>query len=502
MLDHYLEPDIIDQKILLAILLTDKELTLESVCTQTALTPQKVKQYFRQFNALFKGSLRIELVKSMIYCTVIDNKEEGFFYDIFALSDTLKMLIFLLTDNQQNKAVATYTRQHFISQSKAYRLIHKLKDYLQTIGLDIVDNTVVGDELRIRYLIALLHKEYGIVLYDIRHEDIEIIHSFIFATQRNLKPSAFLDKKFLFFDILLMLSWRRHKHPVRLPDLPLFNQLKTLSIFDEIKHYAVSEIEPRTQHQLSADDFDYLFLIYLTADNFFLTDYWTSDHREQLFNVIAEDSDYRLLASRLQELVGDHYDITQHMSSLLPFFRRTLYNLQMLITFDGYYSDQYQGNTLLLEKIKILIKKWLADTGRQGNLSTGYLHFMCLLFEQILESSVAPVSIIIVESQETIGDVITRFISSIVPAYKIDLSRLNILSENIYHYDKPVDLVVTSQNLLPFLKELEVFPKETCLIGLSLDGIQQQCEDLTKNILALHQQHYQKHLEELLSSSH
>ncbi|TNY48460.1 hypothetical protein FGO82_01470, partial [Streptococcus pyogenes] len=240
-----------------------------------------------------------------------------------------------------------------------------------------------------------------------------------------------------------------------------------LSIFDEIKHYAVSEIEPRTQRQLSADDFDYLFLIYLTADNSFLTDYWTADHREQLFNVIAEDSDYRLLASRLQALVGDHYDITQHMSSLLPFFRRTLYNLQTLITFDGYYSDQYQGNTLLLEKIKTIIKDWLADTGRQGNLSMGHLHLMCLLFEQILENSVNPIAITIVESQETIGDVITLFISSTVPAYKIDLSRLNILSENIYHYDKPVDLVVTSQNLMPFLKELKVFPKETCLIGLS-----------------------------------
>ena len=71
MLDHYLEPDIIDQKVLLAILLTEKELTLESVCLQTSLTAQKVKQYFRQINALFKGYLRVELVKSNIYCEVL-----------------------------------------------------------------------------------------------------------------------------------------------------------------------------------------------------------------------------------------------------------------------------------------------------------------------------------------------------------------------------------------------------------------------------------------------
>lgn len=172
--------------------------------------------------------------------------------------------------------------------------------------------------------------------------------------------------------------------------------------------------------------------------------------------------------------------------------------MQTLITFDGYYSDQYQGNTLLLEKVKTLIKDWLNDTGRQGNISTGHLHLMCLQLEQILENSLAPIAITIVESQETVGDVIANFITSTIPSYKIELSRVNILSDNIYHYDKLVDLIVTSQKLLPFLKELDGFAKDTCLYGLSLDCVQQQREELIKTILALHQHHYQQRLEELL----
>ncbi|HEQ8197857.1 TPA: helix-turn-helix domain-containing protein, partial [Streptococcus pyogenes] len=88
MLDYYLESDIIDQKILLAILLTEKELTMAAACSQTTLTALKIKQYLRQFNALFKGYLRIELIKSRIYCEVLNDKREAFFYDIFALSDT------------------------------------------------------------------------------------------------------------------------------------------------------------------------------------------------------------------------------------------------------------------------------------------------------------------------------------------------------------------------------------------------------------------------------
>ncbi|MEN4333153.1 helix-turn-helix domain-containing protein [Streptococcus pyogenes] len=449
MLDYYLESDIIDQKILLAILLTEKELTMAAACSQTTLTALKIKQYLRQFNALFKGYLRIELIKSRIYCEVLNDKREAFFYDIFALSDTLKMLTFLLLDNPKHKSIAVYTRKQGISQSKAYRLIHKLKHYLQDIGLNIVDNTVIGDELKIRYLIALLHKEYGIILYDIQPADIETIHAFIFAAQKNLQPSAFLDRRFLFFDVLLMLTWKRHRYPVHLPHLALFEHLKSLPIFDNIKTIAVDELAPRTRVTFSSDDFDYLFLIYLTTDNSFLSGYWTSHQRQQLYHLITKDPDYHLLIHRLQALVGKYSDIHEHIPNLIPFFKRTLYNLQTLITFDGYYFDQYQGNMLLLDKL------------------------------------------------ETVGNVIANFITSTIPSYKVELSRVNILSDNIYPYDKPVDLVVTSQKLLPFLKELGVFPKETRLFGLSLDCIQQQREDLIKTILALHQNHYQKRLEEL-----
>ncbi|ABF37130.1 Transcriptional regulator [Streptococcus pyogenes MGAS10750] len=301
----------------------------------------------------------------------------------------------------------------------------------------------------------------------------------------------------MFFDVLLMLTWKRHRYPVHLPHLALFEHLKSLPIFDNIKTIAVDELAPRTRVTFSSDDFDYLFLIYLTTDNSFLSGYWTSHQRQQLYHLITKDPDYHLLIHRLQALVGKYSDIHEHIPNLIPFFKRTLYNLQTLITFDGYYFDQYQGNMLLLDKLETVIKDWLYDTGRQGSISSGHLHLMCLYLEQILESSIAPINITVIESQETVGNVIANFITSTIPSYKVELSRVNILSDNIYPYDKPVDLVVTSQKLLPFLKELGVFPKETRLFGLSLDCIQQQREDLIKTILALHQNHYQKRLEEL-----
>lgn len=107
------------------------------------------------------------------------------------------MLTFLLLDNPKHKSIAVYTRKQGISQSKAYRLIHKLKHYLQDIGLNIVDNTVIGDELKIRYLIALYIKSTALyyMIYNL-----QTLKRFMLLSlqHKNLQPSAFLDRRFLF----------------------------------------------------------------------------------------------------------------------------------------------------------------------------------------------------------------------------------------------------------------------------------------------------------------
>lgn len=44
MLDYYLERDIVERKLILAVLLTEKEITLDSLCSQTSITPRKAKE--------------------------------------------------------------------------------------------------------------------------------------------------------------------------------------------------------------------------------------------------------------------------------------------------------------------------------------------------------------------------------------------------------------------------------------------------------------------------
>lgn len=108
---------------------------------------QKAKEYLNQINALFDKDLSITVLKSGITCEFDPNNKEKYFHSIYASSDTLKILKFLLTDNYRTKCLTTFIRRQFISKSKAYHLVNKLKGYLQSIHLDIDDYRVI-DEYR------------------------------------------------------------------------------------------------------------------------------------------------------------------------------------------------------------------------------------------------------------------------------------------------------------------------------------------------------------------
>src|SRR3712207_9407204 len=62
-------------------------------------------------------------------------------------------------------------------------------------------------------------------------------------------------------------------------------------------------------------------------------------------------------------------------------------------------SKRYQGSQLLLEKVEEQIKDWLMVSYQSETLSPGHLHFMCLHLEQMLELSLPPVEVIIVENR-------------------------------------------------------------------------------------------------------
>lgn len=490
MLDNFLEPNILNVKLLLTLLLSEKEMTLDNISQQTSLSIAKIKYYCSKLNTFFADDLQFIINKSKVSCYVLQDKGEEFYFKIFNLSDTLNLLKFLLTNNLE-KPITVYAEENFISNSKAYRIVTKLKTFLNTIGLDINNNTITGEEFRIRFLIALLHHKYGIVIYQITSEDLEIIHSFIFKSSIYLKkPSKALDKRFHYFDILLALSWKRKQYPVKLPKNFLFEQLKEIPIFDKLKLDS-SEIEKRTKFTFNEGDFDYLYLIYLVVDNSFYSHYWTEKNLEQLFILLKQYPTFYELMNRIEKTLNYKIALDKHISCLIPLFRRTLFNLQSLITIDDYYTNQYQGNILFLQKIKEEIGEWLINNRQSNEISPGHLHLLCLYLEQLLEETIPPTTITIIEDKSMVGDLFTHFITTVIPTNKIIIYRKNILLENAFDNLKTTDFIVTSERLLPLIKESDNSISKSVAFGLSLDFIKDQHKTLIESITQLRHNRYQ-----------
>lgn len=68
---------------------------------------------------------------------------------------------------------------YFISHSHAYRLKHKVEAFLREIDLTLDNNRITGKEYRVRYLIALLQAEYGVLIYPLLDEEKQMIDDFM-----------------------------------------------------------------------------------------------------------------------------------------------------------------------------------------------------------------------------------------------------------------------------------------------------------------------------------
>ncbi len=65
-------------------------------------------------------------------------------------SNVLLCMKFYIT-NKNNRSFSDFYDQYFLSPANAYRIRQSCKEYLKSIDLDIEQNTIYGDEYRIRF---------------------------------------------------------------------------------------------------------------------------------------------------------------------------------------------------------------------------------------------------------------------------------------------------------------------------------------------------------------
>ncbi|WP_159796544.1 M protein trans-acting positive regulator PRD domain-containing protein [Streptococcus halichoeri] len=501
--NRYIEQTIRDKAHLVMLFFNRPSISLQEVKEIIGLTSLQVRQYCKELDLLYSGRLNITLKKGHIQVDLIEPAAlETFLYPLYRQSGILQLLRFFIINPIKNgKSLAHFAKEQFISTASAYRLREAIVPYIEEIGLRLMKNSIVGEEYRMRYLIAFLQTKFGIDIYELTPKDQLITRHFLFDSASHLRPSHLLSESFIFYNVLLSLSWKRHDKSVRIPESAIFNKLTRIFIYEELAKSIEEILQPQTGLTFQKDDLDYLFLIYLTASNSFASQKWSKEHIQQVRAIFEADPAFSQLLRAIQKLSPlflDKNDDLVHI--LIYFYLYFLFDLQDLIPEQVRCSSRtYQGHAGFFQAVNQVVNQWLRAIGAKGP-HCQHLFLLCNHLEQLLRNCQPPIKLVCIAANAVNARLLKDAISALFSPKSVAVHSFYLLIDDIYKIsDLEPDLVITHQKLIPFVKK-ELTPN-VAILDFSSPDFNGRVSQLQKRILDLKEEKYEKIMTEQFATS-
>lgn len=466
---------------------------------KTKLTPATIKQYIEDLNHCFSDQLTISIKQQVISCQYPQALKDNYLHDLYAESKILQLLKFLILNAQAQKPLTYFAEKTFISNASAYRLPEAISPYIKKVGLDLVKNSIVGDEHRIRYLIAFLQSKYGLDIYPLTDDDLTLIKAYVQETASHLEFSHLLVDSFLFYDILLSLAWKRHDYKLSLPKSPIFQQLKALFVYDKLKHSLTDILSPLTGQSYDANELDYFFLVYITSKNTFASQEWTEQDTDLCCSIFEQNDNFQ----RLLLPIKDTFDIPDAnlrdlTKILISFSRHFICQMQFFIPekndfLDGYYN----GNQQLLKRVLKITKKWRRQISTDTFINYHHLYLFCNYLELFLKASQPKLEVILLWTDLISSRLLSQYLPDHFSQNAVHFTSYHLLGDDIYDIkNAKADLIITNNRLIPFIRE--ELAADTPIMEFSYNNIQEKTQQLQGLINQFKEKHYQNYLTDKL----
>lgn len=457
MIENYLEKETLNMIKLLTLCYDTPSLPIETVCDRLHLSPTNLKNYCQKINILFSHKLSIHIQKKWILFESNKLSQDEALKIIYNESNILQLLKFLIDDSSDKKSLEAFGNEYFLSRSSIYRMRENLIPLIKDLGLSLSKNTIVGDEYRIRYLIAFLNAKFGIAIYHFSATDNKVIRQFLFESSTNIKPTTYLYDFFIFFDTLLILSWKRHHYKVKIPKSKLFSTLKKIFIYEELNTCVKSIIQPYFNTIFDTEDIDYIFLIYLTSANSFAALKWTDAHVDEVLTIFKSLPKFQMLLQPLKEALPHSNNYYNELVKITVYFSRTfMLGLDPLIPETLHFpSNFYPGDPQLVSIIKPIVTNWLNEIG-ESTLKKQPFFLFCAHLERVIKNNMPPISIVLLTTDFINNQFFKDSLLQSLSTDKIKLHSYYLLRDNLSHVPslKP-DLIITNKKLIPYItKEL------------------------------------------------
>lgn len=393
--------------------------------------------------------LKSILINKKIYIHVKNNAtQQQILHKIYNESSLLNYLYFLI-NNDDKQPFTYFIEKNYHSVANAYRIKNRAEEFLHSCGLSIKKNQIHGPEYRIRFLIALLYSKYGIIYEKISLEDIQLARTFIIKSN-NVVDEVFLENtlsEFQFFEILLILSWKRQNFQLDFSKWREKEKLKNISIYPRIKQSAQNIIEDKLHISFDETDYEYLLLTFCVTDNCLYAGEWTKLDIKKVHQLVFNCQKIQHLITIIQKKLNFGKEIIETRSfrvAIVYLYKLFILNLHPLIPEKYSQIGNSQSITLnkMQEKAEEILKEWQQISNIQYEISDTHIFTLALHLESIYQVFVPGTPITIITTTISEYETLALQLTARFNTHKIKIN--HILSSMV----KPATLENLQGNLI------------------------------------------------------
>lgn len=476
MLDEFLERRIKNKLELYVALGASNQIDVKRILTVVSSSEYNVRSLLEELEQDFKGIAEIK--KEQQYYTLHVKRGINALklrHAIYSTSAVLQCLKFFIM-NEEGITYTDYTRKAYLSKTDAYRIKKKCQEYLQSVGLDLKNNKVVGDEYRIRFLIALLYYTYGIDCCGIDSRSIKLARQFVLSTNQavDLELLESAENEYGYFECLLILSWKRKEYlpfenhgEVMERSVNLLKELKQVFIYSKISEYVKTSIEYPLQIRFSEQDYDYIYLAYLCANNCVLADKWQAEDFEQICQIVFNNSVFADLIHKIRAAFGEKVIQNQAMQRVLFYFcKRFLFQLQCINPDLSFYFDflREPSKVELACQMTELLNKWREDNDIQYQISKAHILYLSVQIEVILRQTVPPIRVVVVSDMTSEMDIMKMVLRRRYSTQRIELDEFFLNTTDRRGLSNLENCVIIVHHRLKNMIEAFMLPESNSII--------------------------------------
>lgn len=474
MLDYFLEHNVQKKLHIFSILHINHSISVKELAKEVNISSSTITTLIDELNFDLEGIAEISKDNAIITINVCEDVTFfEIFHAIYRSSNMLKCLCYMIM-NDSLEPFSEFSEEHHLSRPSAYRIRQNCVNYLREIGLDVDKNRIVGNEYRIRFLIALLHYKYGIDCYDTDSDSIQIAREFIISTNDKIDMN-FLEctsAEYGYFEYLLILAWKRKKYPLTFEKSEELESLKQLFVFPELKKYLQENLENKLNISFSDRDYDYIFLVYCCTNSCVFADKWKREDIELVHKIIFANGKVKHLIKKFENKFC--LDVTQShafKSSIIYFYKKCFFNLHCIIPDKHFYLDSKKDSSKLMVRqcVSEMIDTWKKENHIPYPVDAGHLQYLSLQIFSIVQQFMKPVQIFIVSDLTAELEILKLYLARKFSRHRITIKPVLLNAQDLSFMSELDNSVIITKKVFAHLLSTMGISKNNSIVPINIE---------------------------------